>query len=378
MKFTIDRDVFAAALTRCAPFCEPRSPIPILACVKLTADKAGLEICATDMDAAITEGIAASSVSVSEEGSVCVSGERLKNLIASLRPGADVRISAEKAGLRIESGSVKVVFETHDPSDYPGMLAEGLVLAFTVNAKELDRVLAMAIPTISDEQARHYLNGIFMSITDGSIAAVSTDGHRLTVCRLAHEGETAEFPSLIVPKLTCSRLRSLLKGGDQQVEFSTGGTPATRLCIRSGRWSLTSKLVDGTYPEYQRVAAQLIETPAVVDADALATALARVEIATETETKINTKYRGVACRLSSGSIRLQYGSENGPGLNDELAAEYSGPEMVVGFNARYVRDALQVLDSDQAELHVTDPGSPFRVCRKSDPLEHITVMPWRL
>lgn len=373
MMFTIDRDVLSAALGRIAPFADSKSPIPILGCVKLVGSEAGLSISATDMDAAITETL---PLPGTKPGAVCVSGDRLKALVAALRAGASVEFTEETGELRIRSGRTTALFETRPHDDYPEFRAEGLRPSFAIKASELDRVLAMTIPSMSTDPTRHYLGGLFLSSAEGGLVAAATDGSRLACARPSHDGDAPNiFPNIILPRTVCARLRALLKGSPGTIEIAVS---ETRCRVSCGAWSLVTKLIDGTFPEYQRVMAPINPTPIMLDAGDLLGALGRIESSVDADST-RLRSRGVHFDFAGATARLWGGIQNGPGVRDELDINYSGEDVGVGFNSRFLRDAVAALDCDgEIELHVTDANSPVRVCRKGDAEESITVMPYRI
>lgn len=368
MNIVVERDTFAACLSRVAPFAA-KSTIPVLECVKLEASgQMKLTASATDMDASISETIAASS---DAPWALCVQADRLRALVASLPAGSQVTLSQDGVRLRVTSGRTKAAFDVVQAADYPVFGSDFPdAPQFSVKAGELDRVLAMLIPSICDNNTRAYLCGIHFCIDRGGVSAVSTDGHRMGLARLLYDGELEDFPSITLPRPTCGKLRALIKGAAGGVGFFV---TASKLKVVGSNWELTTKLIDGTFPEYNRVLAPGCDTPVSVKADDFSAALERAMPLVEAGA--NIRFRGVYMDIEPGVLKLRGGPPDAPIIQDQLDAEYDGDQVGVGFNAKYMRDAVTCIGGGEVELHITDARSPFRINRKGETEESITIMP---
>lgn len=366
MKLSVERNALAGALARAVAFADARSPVPILGCVKLGTTDSGLTITATDMDAEINETLPAT---VEQSGSLCVSAARLSGLVRGLNP-CRVEIAQEGGQIKLRAARTVASFDVIDSRDFPEFISVGALGKFSVTAGELDRVLAMALPSMDAAGDRAQLFGLFITVTDGGIDAVSSDGHRGTICRLTPEGEIGAFAGTIVPRPICIRLRSLMKGLPGSVSVEIGERLAR---ISGGSWSINTKLIDESFPDYTRWSAPRCETPVSFDGDELVRLLEMAEAATEAE----GRFHGVRLEVSGGALTLHSGGLSASSVNSEMEVSYSGAPVGVGFNARYLRDAASVLGGGELELHIRDAGSPGRVCRKGETEESVTVMAYR-
>lgn len=370
MKFTVERNALNAALGRAAPLCDTRSPIPILACLRLSAGDAGLAILGTDMDAAINETV---PVALEIAGTICTPADSLRKLIGALPAGLSVEFEREQSGLRVRCGKTSAVFETLPPDDYPEFSPERGGEPFRVKAVEFSRVLSAALPSMSTDRDRAYLNGLCLRSGREGIAAIATDGHRGAIFRLSADAP-AEFPETILPRQIGASLAGLLKGNAGDLEIAIGETKAR---FASDNWSLITKLIDGSFPDFTRWQAQLTPAPAIIPADDLSAALDRLD----TWSPIGAaalNHRGVYFTLADNSMQLRRGPAGGHGIDDEIAVGYAGAPVAFGANGRYVQDALTALGDGEVEFHVIDAGSTIRLCRRGEQFENATILPMRI
>lgn len=367
MKFSIDRGVLDGALRRVAPFAEPRSPIPIIGCIKMVATENILSLSATDTDAIIAERL---PLMGAEPGSICIEAGRLRSLVGSLRAKETVELWTDKSQLRIVSGHTKAAFETWQDGDFPEFGTAFPDPQIRVSAGELDRVLAMTVPVMGTDNDRAYLCGLSLNYERDGISAAASDGRRGAVFRLAHDG-LAEFPAIILPRPVCGKLRSLLKGANGAIQIAI--TP-TRARLSTGEWSVITKLIDGNFPDHNRWMAQLRDTPVLADSDELSDILARIESAVDMD-NAKLKQRGAHAEIGDGVMKLTGGHG---AIRDQMTIEYSGPPIEVGFNTSHFREAVSALDSKQVEIHLLDAVSPIRVCVPEETEENFTIMPYRV
>lgn len=371
MNIVVERDTFAACLSRVAPFAA-KSTIPVLECVKLEASgQMKLIASATDMDASISETIAASS---DEPWTVCVPADRLRSLVSGLPSGSQVTLTKDGVRLSLRSGHTKAAFDIERADAFPEFKSEFPdTPQFSVKAGELDRVMAMLIPSVSDRNERPYLCGIHLCLERKGISAVSTDGYRGTFARMINNGELHDFPSIILPRNSCVRLRSLIKGFTGAVDFFVS---ASQIRMVGPNWALTGKLIDGIFPDHNRWIAPKLPAAAGIKADDLSPAIERA--LPLLEGGANLKFRGIHIKIERGVLLLRGGPIDAPVIQDQLDAEYDGDPVDVGCNAKYMRDAIAALGGGELELHVTDPTTPFRVNGRGEEDECVTIFPARV
>lgn len=349
MHLVIHKEDLTRALAATTKVVESRNTMPILSSVLLAAAGDGLAITATDLDIIATAGV---SAEVTTNGNICVSA-KLLNDIARKATG-DITMSLEGDKLLVKSGRSRFSLATLPADDFPTLGADNFDAEFEIDLAALFAPVSFAIST---EEARYYLNGVFFK--GGKSEAVATDGHRLG----RHYGpELPAFEGVIVPRKTVG----LLPKGKVQVSVSP-----QKIRIVSDDVRITSKLIDGTFPDYERVIPKSNERVITVDRDTLMKASDRVS------TVSSERGRAVKFSIAPGSIALAVAAGEAS-ANDEVEAEYSGEPMDIGFNAAYVRDVLNVLPSGPVKLALQDGGTPGLIT--SDGFEGLTLvcMPMRV
>lgn len=350
MRLTIPKADLSRLITGVGKVVEARNTIAILSHVLLTATASSLTIKGTDLDIEAT----ASTPVTATPGSTCVDAKLFAGIVA--KAAGDISLSLEADRLIVKSGRSRFSLATLPAEDFPSMAGGKFDATFDVDLASLFAPVAFAIST---EETRYYLNGVFFRGYDGKTVAVATDGHRLG----RHFGaETALFEGVIVPRKTVS----LLPKGTVTVSVS-----ANRIQISSADFVMTSKLIDGTFPDYERVIPKANDKIVTVDRDEMMKAADRVaSISSE---------RGKAVKLSiaPGGIALTASSEVGQ-AEDEVAAEYSGEPVVIGFNSAYLRDLMTVLPSGPVTLAIADGGSPGLVTSAGFEGLTLVAMPMRV
>ncbi|MBA8797893.1 DNA polymerase-3 subunit beta [Agrobacterium sp. RC10-4-1] len=349
MHLVVHKEDLTRALAATTKVVEARSTIPILSSVQVAAAGEGLAITATDLDIVATAGVPAE---VSKPGNICVSA-KLLNDIARKATG-DITMTLDGDKLLVKSGRSRFSLATLSADDFPTLGNEKFDAEFEIDLAALFAPVSFAIST---EETRYYLNGVFFR--GGKSEAVATDGHRLG----RHIGpDLPAFEGIIVPRKTVG----LLPKGKVQVAVSQ-----QKIRIVSDDVRITSKLIDGTFPDYERVIPKSNKRVVTVDRDALMKASDRVS------TVSSERGRAVKFSIAPGSIALAVAAGEAS-ANDEVEAEYSGEPMDIGFNAAYVRDVLSVLPSGPVKLALQDGGTPGLIT--SDGFEGLTLvcMPMRV
>jgi DNA polymerase-3 subunit beta len=257
--------------------------------------------------------------------------------------------------------------------DFPSLSVDDLDHAFTLSVKDLKRLIEKTRFAISTEETRYYLNGIYLhaSESDGkpTLRAVATDGHRLAQVELPLPDGAKDMPGAIVPRKTVSELVRLAEdgNGDVRIELSP-----SKIRVSAGRVVLTSKLIDGTFPDYERVIPQGNDKCLEVDNEAFAQAVDRVS------TLSSDKGRAVKLTLSEGRLVLSVNNPDSGSATEELSVEYDFDPLEIGFNARYLLDIADQLESGTAEFSLADPGSPTMVRDGKDLSALYVLMPMRV
>lgn len=343
-RVTIERAELLRALTATTRAVEARNTYPILANVLLVADPDGLlTVRATDLDVEITASVPAD---VGGAGSTTVPAKTLLDIVRKFPDGAEVTLDLADTVLVVKAGRSRFQLPTLSPDSYPDIQTGKFGEPFTTDLAALAGQVAFAI---SDDSGRFYLNGIYLHPVNGRLRAVATDGHRLA--RVDGDETTVSFAGIIIPKKTVG----LLPTGQIQVEVSD-----TKLRLTSGSTVLVSKLIEGTFPDYDRVTPKDNDKLASVDRAALLAAVDRVSI-------VASERGGRAVKVSAtpGLVTLSVANSDGGSASEDLAAE-SSVEMVIGYNAGYLADVLRVVGGASVKFAWSDAGAPSVITGDND------------
>ena len=372
MKLTIERAAFLKALGHVQSVVERRTTIPILSNVLLRAEVGKLALSATDMDLEIIERVPGQ---IEREGRTTAPAHTLYDIVRKLREGAQIEIEAsgERNAMVLRSGRSTFTLACLPPEDYPLMASGELPHNFPLSATELRTLIDRTRFAISTEETRYYLNGIYLHATKVDevpvIRAVATDGHRLARMEMVLPEGAAGMPGVIVPRKTVLELRKLVEESEEEVQIYLS---ETKIRIAIGEAALTSKLIDGTFPDYDRVIPSNNDKILEVDCKSFAEAVDRVStISTE-------KSRAVKLAIESGSLVVSATSpENGTAV-EELEVRYLASPLEIGFNSRYLLDITEQIDGDGAQFVMSDAGSPTIVRDSADASALYVLMPMRV
>ncbi|WP_375422665.1 DNA polymerase III subunit beta [Sphingomonas sp. Tas61C01] len=371
MKATIERATLLKGLSHVQSVVERRNTIPILSNVLLEATAEGaLRLMATDLDLQINESIAAA---VDQAGATTVSAHTLFDIARKLPEGSQVQLSAADGRMTIVAGRARFSLGTLPRDDFP-VIAEGeLPTKFELPAETLKQVIDKTRFAISTEETRYYLNGIFFHVADdGStpvLKAAATDGHRLARVTMPRPDGAEGMPDVIVPRKCVAELRKLLDEVDGSVGVSLS---STKIRFDLGQAILTSKLIDGTFPDYSRVIPTGNDKILKIDPKSFMQGVDRVStIATE-------KTRAVKMALDRDKITLSVTSPENGTAAEEVPGEYVALPFEIGFNSRYLMDILGQIDGDTVEVHLADAAAPTLI-RENDKAQALYVlMPMRV
>jgi DNA polymerase-3 subunit beta len=372
MRLSIDKPSLVKALTHVASVVERRNTIPILSNVLLSAAKNELKLTATDLDIELVETVPCKAKG---EGATTVPAHMFHDIVRKLPDGSDIELTrdGEQGRLTIACGHARFSLQTLPADDFPSLSVEDLGHAFSLPAKDLKRLIEKTRFAISTEETRYYLNGIYLHAvkSDGKalLRAVATDGHRLAQVELPLPSGAKDMPGVIVPRKTVAELARFAEDsdGDIRIELS----PA-KIRISGPRVVLTSKLIDGTFPDYERVIPQNNDKRMEVDNAAFAQAVDRVS------TLSSDKGRAVKLSLSEGKLVLSVNNPDSGSATEELSVDYAYDPLEIGFNARYLLDISGQLESGTAEFSLADPGSPTMVRDSKDNSALYVLMPMRV
>ncbi len=372
MKFSVERSALLKAANRAQGVVERRTTIPILSNVLIEAENADVSLRATDLDIEIVERIPAM---VEQAGAATVPAHTLYDIIRKLPEGATVALSHDAATGRLEvsAGRSRFTLPTLPREDFPQMASSEYDVRYMAAAAKLRRLFEKASFAISTEETRYYLNGVYLHVVehDGArrLRAVATDGHRLACIDMeAPEGAEAA-PDVIVPRKTVGELRKLLEGGSEEIAVSVS---ATKIRFGAGDLTLTSKVIDGSFPDYTRVIPQGNDRRMEVDAQDFARAVDRVA------TVSAERSRAVKLSLDEDRLVLTVNSPDTGSATDEMAVAYPHEPLEIGFNAKYLLEIAGQIDRENAVFLFADSGAPTLVREGADDSAIYVVMPMRV
>ena len=374
MKLTIERAALLRSLSHVQNVVERRTTIPILSNVKLAAEAGGrLALTATDMDLSL---VAQEEAEIGRGGTTTVGAHTLFDIVRKLPDGSSVAIEQDgQAGeITLRAGRSTFNLPTLPADEFPAAGEEQLGVRFSLPAPDLAKLIDKTRFAISTEETRYYLNGIHIHATKGGGAAamlrgVATDGHRLARIEAALPKGAEQMPPIIVPRKTVAELRKLLEGDAGEVGVSVS---PTRIQFTLPRAVLVSRLIDGTFPEYERVIPSGNERVALLDTKEFARAVDRVS------TISTDKARAVKLSLNGGTVTISAVSADAGRAIEELDAEYNGEPLEIGFNARYILDMMAEIDGPKVRLEMASAAAPTVVRDPEDSSTLYVLMPMRV
>ena len=372
MKVTVERAQLMKSLGHVHRVVERRNTIPILGNVLVKADKSRLSLKATDLDLEVIETLPAE---VATAGSTTVPAHMFYDIVRKLPDGSQIVLEAtgDRAVLAIRAGRSRFTLQTLPESDYPDLAAGEMTHAFALGAIDMKKLIDKTQFAISTEETRYYLNGIYLhaagSAKAATLRAVATDGHRLAQVDLPLPQGASGMTGVIVPRKTVGEVQRLIEDNEASVsiELSQG-----KIRFTIGDVVLTSKLIDGTFPDYARVIPQNNDKELVVDKKDFEAAVDRVS------TISSERGRAVKLALSAGKLVLSVTNPDSGSATEELEVEYAADALDIGFNSRYLLDIAAQLDGEAAILKLADPGSPTLIQDKESQNALYVLMPMRV
>lgn len=372
MRLSIERAVLLKALAHVQSVVEKRNTIPILSNLLITAREDGLRLVATDLDMEIAETVPAD---VARTGATSAPAHTLYEFVRRLPDGARVTLELDdgEPRLSVRAGHARLHLPVLGPGDFPVMAEDGLATRFAINPADLSRLIAKTRFAISTEETRYYLNGIFLHTVAGAdkemLRAVATDGHRLALAETPAPDGSLGMPGVIVPRKTVAELARLLDDAADDVEIAVS---EQKIRFSMGDAVLTSKLIDGSFPQYERVIPKENPRHMRIVNKGFAAAVDRVA------TVSAERSRSVQLQLDAGKLTLTVHNPDAGLATEELEAEYSSQPIKIGFNARYLTDVAGQIGGDMALFEFSDSGSPTLVRDPTDPHSLYVLMPLRV
>ena len=365
MKFTASREALLKPLQAVIGVVERRQTMPILSNVLIIARDGQLAVTATDLE---VELVAQTEVEAESDGEITVSGRKLLDICRALPEGSEVSVSLSGEKLSVKAGRSKFNLVTLPAAEFPVVDDIKAGQTITVSQQSLARLIEKTHFSMAQQDVRYYLNGMLLETGGKHLRAVATDGHRLALCQAEVEGASFEEQQVILPRKGVLELQRLMSGeGDLDIEL---GANHIRIQLEGIRF--TSKLIDGRFPEYDRVIPKQSSNELKADRGEFKSALQRTAILS------NEKYRGIRLVIRDSGVVLQAHNPEQEEAEEELAVEYSGEDIEIGFNVNYLLDALGAVEGDDVTLSVQDSNSSCLIRQPGNEDCTFVVMPMRL
>lgn len=367
MKFVISRDALVKPLNLVAGVVERRQTLPILANVLLVLEEDRLSLTGTDLEVELVGRVQLPSAG--ESGEVTVPARKLVDICKSLPEGSDINFTAQDNKVTVKSGRSRFTLSTLPAREFPNVEDSMGTHQFTVKQGQLKRLIDRTGFAMAQQDVRYYLNGMLWEIRDKQMRVVATDGHRLAMCTLPGKIDASDDTQVILPRKGVLELARLLLEDEADIAIVIG---SNHIRATTNDFTFTSKLVDGKFPDYQRV------LPRSPDKIVLGSRLELRQAFTRTAILSNEKYRGVRLKLTKGTLDIVANNPEQEEAEEAVAVNYEGDSLEVGFNVSYLLDVLGVLSGEQIKLSLSDPNSSA-LLEESDADDSLyVVMPMRL
>lgn len=375
MKLTIDRSALLRSLSHVQSVVERRNTIPILANVLLKAEKGVLFLTSTDMDLEIAESVPAE---VKTQGATTVPAHTFYDIVKKLPEDAKIDIdvisgTGSTATMTVKAGRSTFKLGCLPVEDFPEMSRGDMPTGFSVPAAELRALIDRTRFAISTEETRYYLNGIYLHAAENNgvtvLRAVATDGHRLARFEMPLPEGASDMPGVIIPRKAIGEIRKLIDEAGDAIEISLSGT---KLRFSFDHVTLTTKLIDGTFPDYERVIPQNNKKVLEIDPGVFARAVDRVStIATE-------KSRAVKMTIGGKTMTLSASSPESGSAMEELEVRFNADPIEIGFNSAYLLDITRQIEGTGCRISMADGASPTIIQDASDSSALYVLMPMRV
>ncbi len=366
MKITVKREQLLKPLQHIASVVERRQTLPILSNTYLNYDGTTLRLTGTDLEVEVITGLTAVEGSV---GETTVGARKLLDICRALPDGADLQITAEGDKATVRSGRSRFVLQTLPASDFPNIETEAWEREFSIGTDDLHALLERTAFAMAQQDVRYYLNGLLLDIDAAVIRGVATDGHRLAKSEVAVSGDGQTSQQAIVPRKAIQELLRFL--GESEGEANIKLNP-NHMRVEIDDITFTTKLIDGRYPDYEKVLPRDIPVALQLDKAQFRDTLSRAAILT------NEKFRGVKIELSKGQMKVTAHNPEQEEANDEMVIDYDGAELEVGFNVSYLIDAINALPGESVQFNLKDQNSSCVLRTAEDEKTFYLVMPMRL
>ena len=366
MKIVTDRENLLEPLQQIAGVVERRQTLPILANILINAGSQGLQMTSTDLEVELK-----TTASATCEGDVdfTLPARKLLDITKALPEGAVINLDIDGDKAKLQSGRSRFSLGILPAQDYPVIEPTPSNISLTIKEALLKRLIEKTQFAMAQQDVRYYLNGMLLEIQNGDIKTVATDGHRLALSQQTNIAPKDISTQVILPRKAVIELGRLLKDKDEDIQVELSNSYIKILLEGS---VFTSKLIDGRFPEYQRVMPTGSDKDVIADKSALRQSLSRASILS------NEKYRGIRFSISNGLLQLQAHNPEQEEAEEELEINYKGDELKIGFNVGYLIDAISAIDEEEVIIELKDSNSSALMYGKENDLSKYVIMPMRI
>ena len=367
MKITINREKLLTPLQAINNVVERRQTLPILGNVLVTAESENqITLTATDMEVEIVVRLEAS---IEQPGTITVPARKFLDICRALPSDANLSFAIQEEKVKIQSGRSRFLLTSQPSAEFPSIGSFEPFAEFEMTASTLGALVEGTQFAMAHQDVRYYLNGLLFELSPGLIRTVATDGHRLALCDRPVETNDSESRQIIVPRKGVVEITRMLGNADDKLDVTVG---SNHLKVTTDNQELTTKLVDGRFPDYERVIPRAGEKRVFADREVLKAGLARASILS------NEKFRGVRVVLSNNQLKAIAHNPEQEEAEEDIEVEYDGDEMEIGFNVSYLLDVLSVLKCEKVRVDFIDSNSSSLIHDPDDELARYVIMPMRL
>jgi DNA polymerase-3 subunit beta len=367
MKFNISREALLKPLNLVAGVVERRQTLPILANILLVLDGDRLSLTGTDLEVELVGRVQLTAAG--DSGEVTVPARKLVDICKSLPEGSDIQISAQDSKVTVKSGRSRFTLSTLPAREFPNVEDSMGTHQFVLKQGQLKRLIDRTGFAMAQQDVRYYLNGMLWELNDKQLRVVATDGHRLAMCTLPQKVGVDGDIQVILPRKGVLELARLLLEENAEIAIVIG---SNHIRATTNDFTFTSKLVDGKFPDYQRV------LPRSPDKIVQGSRLELRQAFTRTAILSNEKYRGVRLKLTENTLDILANNPEQEEAEETVSVDYKGEALEMGFNVSYLLDVLGVLSGEQIKLSLADPNSSALLEESDEGDSLYVVMPMRL
>jgi DNA polymerase-3 subunit beta len=367
MKIITNKAMLLEPLQQVGGIVERRQTLPILANILFNIKNSELTLTATDLEVEMTTILQIDSPG---ETDLTLPARKLIDICRALPDNADITFDIEGDRVRIHSGPSRFSLGTLPAKDYPAIEPTATTQKFSVGERKLKKLIEKTQFAMAQQDVRYYLNGMLLEIGNGRLRAVATDGHRLATSEIDGDIDQTVELQVIIPRKAVLELGKLLRessDGEVQIEISSN-----HVRVKIGKTLFTSKLVDGKFPDYQRVIPTTADKTVVVDRETLRAALQRTSILS------NEKYRGIRFQFAPGTLELLAHNPEQEEAKEELGIEYQDEALIIGFNVGYLIEVFNVISLEKVSMHLSDSNSSCLIDGDEETNSRYVIMPMRL